>query len=477
MRSGIDGGDKPDWLKVSPYAAPQGGGDQADEPRATACSTVCDSSHCPNIGECWGPRQRHLHDPGRASAPVLPFLRRRPWRSRMLVDPGRAGEGGGGGVTDSVLEYVVITSVTRDDLADGGASIFARNGGSHQGRQPRLSGRAAHSGPRGDLRGAADHAPGRTRRPRPQHRGGAVACRRECGTRWRPTRGPWQCCQAAKMVGPEVMTKTSLMLGLGETEEEVHQCLQDLRDAQGGPLDHGPVSSPEAWTSCRWNVTCRRRSSGRLGDGALGLGFRPFCPDRSSVHLIRPRRPTDSTQRRVSVMLVDDFDPLKGKMLEILSKDGNVDKELEPKIDDDTLAPGLPHHGADPGRRRQGGASCSGKAASAPIRPPRGRRPARSVRPWPWDRTIGWSGPSASWGRCSIRGVPLWRLYLYWMGNEEGSSYPEGVHVDAIRRPGRLARSRMPSASPTPPRPEGGHGRGVLSSATGPRPRGTSTRG
>ena len=84
--------------------------------------------------------------------------------------------------------------------------------------------------------------------------------------------------QAAKMVRPEVMTKSSLMLGLGETEEEVHQCLQDLVHAKVDiltvgqylrpSLDHLPVERylpPEEFRS--------------LGERALGLGFKAVLPE------------------------------------------------------------------------------------------------------------------------------------------------------------------------------------------------------
>ncbi len=79
--------------------------------------------------------------------------------------------------------------------------------------------------------------------------------------------------QAAKMVRPEVVTKSSLMLGLGETEEEVHQCLQDLGHAKVDILtvgqylrpssDHLPVERylpPEEFMS--------------IGGRALGMGFK-----------------------------------------------------------------------------------------------------------------------------------------------------------------------------------------------------------
>jgi pyruvate dehydrogenase E1 component alpha subunit len=127
-------------------------------------------------------------------------------------------------------------------------------------------------------------------------------------------------------------------------------------------------------------------------------------------------------------LLVDDFDPLKGKRLEILRKDGSVKKELEPKIDDSTLLKAyrtmvLTRVADDKAIKLQR----QGRLGAYP--PTKGQEasqigPALAMGSNDW---LVWAFREL--GGLIYRGVPLWRLYLYWMGNEEGSSYPEGVRA------------------------------------------------
>ncbi len=160
-------------------------------------------------------------------------------------------------------------------------------------------------------------------------------------------------------------------------------------------------------------------------------------------------------------MLVDDFDPLKGKRLEILRKDGSVNKELEPKIDDGTLLKAyrtmvLTRVADDKAVKLQR----QGRLGAYP--PTKGQEasqigPALAMGPDDW---LVWAFREL--GGLIYRGVPLWRLYLYWMGNEEGSSYPEGRACDAIGRPGRLAGPACGRHRLRRQDEEGGHRRGVL---------------
>ncbi len=127
-------------------------------------------------------------------------------------------------------------------------------------------------------------------------------------------------------------------------------------------------------------------------------------------------------------MLVDDYDPLKGRMLQILDKDGNVNKELEPKIDDkrllDVYRTMLLTRMADEKSirlQRQGrfGAYPSSRGQEASQ-----IGPAMALEETDW---MVWAFREL--GALLLRGAPLWRTMLYWMGNEEGSRYGEGVRI------------------------------------------------
>ena len=127
-------------------------------------------------------------------------------------------------------------------------------------------------------------------------------------------------------------------------------------------------------------------------------------------------------------MLVDDYDPLKGKMLQILDKDGNVDKELEPKIDEKRLLEAyrvmLLTRTADEKSIRM---QRQGRLGAYP--PSKGQEasqvgPAMALTNEDW---MVWAFREL--GALLMRGAPLWRTMLYWMGNEEGSNYGDGVRI------------------------------------------------
>jgi pyruvate dehydrogenase E1 component alpha subunit len=127
-------------------------------------------------------------------------------------------------------------------------------------------------------------------------------------------------------------------------------------------------------------------------------------------------------------MLTDDFDPLQGKMLSIMDKDGNVNKALEPRIEDAKLLHAyktmvLTRIADDKAVRLQR----QGRLGAYP--PSRGQEasqvgPALALENGDW---LVWAFREL--GALLLRGVPLWRLYLYWMGNEEGSVLEGDVKV------------------------------------------------
>lgn len=127
-------------------------------------------------------------------------------------------------------------------------------------------------------------------------------------------------------------------------------------------------------------------------------------------------------------MLADDYDPLKGKMLQILDKDGKVNGKLDPKIPEGTLIKAyktmvLTRTADDKAVKLQR----QGKLGAYP--PSKGQEasqlgPAMALEGEDW---LVWAFRELA--ALLWRGVPLWRAYLYWMGNEEGSNYPENVRV------------------------------------------------
>jgi pyruvate dehydrogenase E1 component alpha subunit len=142
-------------------------------------------------------------------------------------------------------------------------------------------------------------------------------------------------------------------------------------------------------------------------------------------------------------MLTDEFDPMQGKMLSILDKDGNVNKGLEPKMSNAMLLQAyktmvLARIADDKAVRLQR----QGRLGAYP--PSRGQEasqigPALALQKGDW---LVWA--FREMGALLLRGVPLWRLYLYWMGNEEGSAYEGEVNITPSAVP---VGSQIPHAS------------------------------
>ena len=113
---------KPDWIRVK---AP--GPHAFDETRATLrkhrLNTVCEEAACPNIGECWGKRHATVMILGDTCTRACAFCNVRTGRPGALdpFEPARVGRA----IAELALSHVVVTSVDRDDLADGGAAHFA----------------------------------------------------------------------------------------------------------------------------------------------------------------------------------------------------------------------------------------------------------------------------------------------------------------------------------------------------------------
>lgn len=122
------------------------------------------------------------------------------------------------------------------------------------------------------------------------------------------------------------------------------------------------------------------------------------------------------------------YDPLEGKMLQVLDKDGGLNRELEPALDDEALlriyrTMILTRAADDKAVKLQR----QGKMGAYP--PSKGQE-ASQIGPTMALQEGDWLVPGfRELAALLWRGVPLWKIYLYWMGNEEGSLYPTNVRV------------------------------------------------
>jgi lipoic acid synthetase len=217
---------KPAWIKAR---MPSGPGYQRvrENVREHRLATVCEESMCPNIGECW--------NNGTATLMIMGSVCTRACRF-CAVDTGNPGgwldpeepQNSARSVQLMGLRYVVITSVDRDDLEDGGAAHYA----ACVREIKRLNPETAVEALTPDFGGRLEDVDTVLGSGLDVFAQNVETVRRLTHPVRDPRAGYEQTLAVlahAKRKRPEVLTKTSLMLGLGETDAEIRQTLKDLR--------------------------------------------------------------------------------------------------------------------------------------------------------------------------------------------------------------------------------------------------------
>ncbi|MEX0733105.1 MAG: lipoyl synthase [Steroidobacteraceae bacterium] len=240
---GFTPGAKPKWLR-----APLATGARYEALRHTVrehrLSTVCEEAHCPNIGECWNAGTATLLLMGSVCTRACRFCAVDTGNPRGWLD---AEEPANAARTVALMNlgYVVLTSVDRDDLPDGGAGHFAACVRAIKAASPRTAVEALtpdFQGVQADVETVVDS--------------GVEVFAQNVETVARlthPVRDPragyrqtLDVLAHAKRYRPSVLTKTSLMLGLGETEDELLQTMDDLRAIGCDLLTLGQYLRPTA---------------------------------------------------------------------------------------------------------------------------------------------------------------------------------------------------------------------------------------
>jgi lipoyl synthase len=231
---------KPDWLRVK---APQWErvGNVKEILRDLALNTVCEEASCPNIGECFNAGTATFLIMGPACTRACPYcdidFEKKP-QALDPTEPIRLAEA----VRRMQLNHVVITSVNRDDLPDGGASQFVHciNAihevspqttievlipdlcGNWQALEIILQGKPEV------INHNTETIPRLYRRVRPQ------------GNYDRTM----ELLQRSRQISPSTYTKSGIMVGLGETDAEIRQVMEDLRKVDCDILTIGQYLQP-----------------------------------------------------------------------------------------------------------------------------------------------------------------------------------------------------------------------------------------
>lgn len=236
---------KPSWLKVKlPTGAKQERFARIrGRARELGLSTVCEEAQCPNIGECWGGGTATFMVMGSICTRGCRFCAVNTRRNGNPLDPDEP-RNVAVAIAEMELDYVVVTSVDRDDLPDGGAGHFAACIEEIHELNPSTMVEVLipdFSGDR-DLLNKVVQA-------KPEVLAHNVECIERLTATVRDPRAGYQqsldVLKAAKELGSEY-TKSSIMVGLGETEEEVLNCMQDLRAVGVDFLTVGQYLRPSA---------------------------------------------------------------------------------------------------------------------------------------------------------------------------------------------------------------------------------------
>ncbi len=230
---------KPDWIRVKAPTSPVWA-ETNEIVRSNKLVTVCEEAGCPNIGECWSKKHATMMIMGDTCTRACAFCNVKTGMPQPLDhdEPRRVGEA----VAKLGLSHVVITSVDRDDLADGGAEHFAQT-----------------------IRAIRASSPGTTIEiltPDFLRKPGAlevvVAAKPDVfnhnletvpsnyltvrpGARYFHS---IRLLQRVKELDPNIFTKSGIMVGLGEKRNEVLQLMDDLRSADVDFITIGQYLQP-----------------------------------------------------------------------------------------------------------------------------------------------------------------------------------------------------------------------------------------
>src|SRR6187551_2884635 len=232
---------KPRWI-TAPLAAGAGFNAVKGIVREHRLATVCEEAKCPNIGECWNAGTATIMLMGAVCTRACRFCSVDTGNPRGWLDAEEP-ENTARSVELMKLKYIVLTSVNRDDLPDGGAGHYADAIRAIKRRTPHVAVEALTPDFQGvlvDVETVVDS--------------GLEVFAQNVETVQRlthPVRDPRAGYQQtiavlahAKQFKPQVLTKTSLMLGLGETDEEIAQTMDDLRAANVDLLTLGQYLRP-----------------------------------------------------------------------------------------------------------------------------------------------------------------------------------------------------------------------------------------
>jgi len=233
---------KPEWLKINLVSGEELANfrELKKTMRTKTLHTVCEEAKCPNIHECWANRTATFMILGDICTRACRFCAVKTGLPTELdlAEPERVAEA----AVDMGLKHVVVTSVARDDLADGGASIFAETIKAIRARLPLTTVEVLIP----DFQGNWD-ALKVVMDAKPDVLNHNIEAVRRLSDRVR-ARAKYdrtlELLKRAKEMQPTIPTKSSLMIGVGETFEEILETMDDLRAVDVNIMTIGQYLQP-----------------------------------------------------------------------------------------------------------------------------------------------------------------------------------------------------------------------------------------
>ena len=229
----------PHWLKVK-MPSGQNYNDLRNKMRESSLHTVCEEARCPNIGECWERKTATFMILGDTCTRACTYcaVNTGTPNGLDLEEPIRLAQT----VESMLLNYVVITSVNRDDLPDGGAFIFSQCIKQIKKRLPECKVEVLTPDFEGNFESLATVV-----NARPQTFNHNIETVRRIFPRVR-AKGNYdlslEVLRNVKQISGSVVTKSGIMVGLGETMDEITQTMKDLRDSDVDLLTVGQYLRP-----------------------------------------------------------------------------------------------------------------------------------------------------------------------------------------------------------------------------------------
>lgn len=231
---------KPDWIRVKAPISP-GYAETKNLMREKGLATVCEEAACPNIGECWTRKHATVMILGDVCTRACAFCNVKTGMPRKVdpMEPQNLADA----AAEMGLEHIVITSVDRDDLPDGGAGQFVKVIEALRKTTPGTTIEILTP----DFRNKHQAAVEAIVAARPD----VYNHNLETVPRLYPTIRPGaryyaslRLLETVKRLDPSIFTKSGIMLGLGEERLEVHQVMDDMRSADIDFLTMGQYLQP-----------------------------------------------------------------------------------------------------------------------------------------------------------------------------------------------------------------------------------------